>query len=86
MNKKDNMYRVMRSVFRYGKLKEMNAPDILIENESNMMIKALNALNAEDIYDMLNSWEFFNKNQQVEDELQSRRLEDDLSKFFKELN
>ena len=82
----DNVDRVLRSIFRYGKLKVLKAPEILIENENTILKKAISLLAAEELYFVVTSWDQFNKNQLVTDELQSKRLEEDLNKFLLGLN
>lgn len=83
---KEKVYSILRSLFRYGKLLEMNAPDILFDNESRMIKKRIGSLNAAEIFLAINSWEEFSRDQAIKDEIQNKELDVDLNRYLSTIN
>ena len=82
----DKIYNMLRSLFRYNKLKEMNAPEILFEAENAVLLKRIQELSAAEIFLAVTSWEEFYKEQSVSDELQNHRLDADLDTYLRSVN
>lgn len=82
----DKIYNFLRSLFRYNKLKEMNASEILFEAENAVLLKRIKELSAEEIFLAVTSWEEFYKEQSVADEVQNHKLSNDLDTYLRSVN
>ena len=82
----NKIYSTLRSLFRYSKLKELQAPEILFENEKKMIMKRISALTPEEIFVCFTSWEKFYIQQCIEDELQNKEFDKDLDQYQQSLN
>lgn len=78
----ESLYSALKSLFRYNKLSEMKAPDILIDNETQIMKDRFSKLTMPQLYKAFLIWPEFLKEQSVEDELQNIELEADLARFM----
>ena len=52
----EKIYSALRSVYRYREMVENNAPDILIELESELLEKRFVLLNAAEIFILIKFW------------------------------
>lgn len=83
---KEKIYNTLRSLFRYQKLIEMNAPQILFENEGKMISKRIRSMNPAEIFLAITSWDEFQKEQVVQDEIQNQKLDKDLNEYYQTMN
>jgi len=74
----EDIYDAMRSLFRYCQMQDLKAPDLLIDTESEILLKRIGKLNAHEIYEMMNLWPNFYAQQLAHDEIQNQQCEQDL--------
>ena len=85
-NSKEKIYNLLRSLFRYSKLKEMDAPEVLFENEGKMITRRVRDLSPEEMFLAITSWEQFSKEQAIQDEIQNKKLDADLNQYYQTMN
>jgi hypothetical protein len=86
MQSNEKIYNMLRSLFRYSKLKEMDAPEVLFENEGKMITRRIRSLSPEEIFLTISAWEEFYKEQTIQDEIQNKKLDADLNQFYLTMN
>ena len=82
----ENIYYVLKSLFRFSQLKELKAPEILFENERKLLKKHMANLNADEIHYMVLSWGDFCAEQTILDKQQNNELDRDLKEYYKTVN
>jgi len=82
----NKVYSVLKSLFRYSKLKALQAPKILFQNEEAMLSKRIRDLSPEEVYIVVTSWEEFKKQQSIQDEIQDKQLDDDIARYNQSIN
>jgi len=80
------IHSALRSLFRYSKMKELQAPDILFENEEAMISRRVKSLTPEEMFIVVSSWENYCREQRVEDEIQNQKLDEDLNQYYQSIN
>ncbi len=83
---KEKVYNILRSLFRYSRLIDMNAPDILFDNEGKIIDSRIRSLTPAEIFLTITSWEEFYKEQIVQDEIQDQKLDADLNSYYQSMN
>ena len=83
---REKIYNASRSLFRYSTLKEMQAPDILLENEGKIILRRIRELSPQEMFIVVSTWEEFCRDQKIQDELQNKRLDADMNLHFQSLN
>jgi hypothetical protein len=83
---KEKIYNILRSLFRYSKLVEMQAPEILFANEGKIILERIKELSPEEIFLVITSWEDFCREQNIQDEIQNKQLNADLNLHFQSMN
>lgn len=80
------VYFTLKSLFRYSKLVGLKAPEVLFETERELLKKRMSVLMPDELYMVVTSWETFNREQTKEDEIQDKKLDEDLKDFYKNVN
>ncbi|MDP2685236.1 MAG: hypothetical protein Q8P20_09465 [bacterium] len=78
----EKIYATLRSLFRYSQLRELDAPDILFENEEKIIIERIGQLTPEEIFLTVVSWNSYYDSQGAEDQI----LDIDATDYFQSLN
>lgn len=84
--KQDNINSVMRSIFRYIQLEELNSPSILLETELNILRKRIKTISAEDLVKMFASWTEYYKEQLVKSEIDNEQIMSIVEREIRGLN
>ena len=83
---RNHVYSAMRSLFRFHQMKEMNAPDIIVDTEKKLLETRISELSADDIYFLMTNWPQFYSKRIIEDEIQNRQCEIDLERMVLDCN
>lgn len=76
----------MRSLFRLMGFKEMHSPNILIQQEEQILSQRISQLNSEEINCFVNAWPLYYKNQLVQQEVDDHHFNNQVEKELQELN
>lgn len=80
------VYRAMRSLFRYSLFMDKSYPDVMVEQEESILSDSFKELSAQEIYYVVTKWPEFSKQQSVEHELENDRLFSLLERDINSLN
>lgn len=76
----------MRSVYRFSEFKSMDAPDILIDTERNILRRYFAELTAEEIVYMVSNFETFQKEQLIQAALETEKMSGNFDRYLAETN
>lgn len=82
----EKIYSAMRSLYRFSIMKDGIFPELVIENEKNILKNRFNELQAEDILYIVNNWEHFLKKECVDQEINDQIFFNNLKKELSKLN
>ncbi len=81
-----NIYYTMRSLYRYCKLIDLNAPNTLLEMEFKLLRDRIIDLSNKEIDTLVEMWFEFSDRQKIQDEIEDIELDKELDDFFMTLN
>lgn len=87
--KKSDLVKVnatMRSLYRFSELKSMDCPDIILDNEKNILRRYLIELTAEEILYMVDNFKKYYNKQVTITALEDERLAKNFTRYLSELN
>ena len=76
----------MRSLHRLLELTKMQASDIIIDNERNLLLKHLNNLNSEEIVFLVINFKVYHQQEKINDELSTNEFFAEFDSYVKNLN
>lgn len=82
----DKIQLALRSLFRYNIFQEGNYPEILIEQEEKILLKAFQRLTPQELLYAINIWPEFAKKQAVEQELTGHKIMELVKKEIGSMN
>ena len=82
----DTMFYTLRSLYRFNKMIEINAPEFLIETESLLLQSRLKELTEDELEAIETLYPEFENNQKIHDVIQDVELEQDIAKMYLSLN
>lgn len=71
----ERVFGALRSIYRYREMTGDNAPDILIESESDLLEKRVALLNAKEIFVLVQLWPQFLAKQSAFDVIDNQQFE-----------
>jgi len=85
-NVPENLFYALKSLYRYNKLVEMQAPSILIETESDILLGRLHLLTDDDIDAMALLYPEFANEREIQETIENLSLDQELEKEMISLN
>lgn len=85
-NSRNKIYATMRSLCRFAELRKLGSPEILIENERNILRKYMSDLTAEEILHISQNFNIFYEEQQKQSVIEDERLVADFAHYLHNLN
>lgn len=76
----------MRSLYRFSELEKMDSPDIILDNERNILRRYLSELTAEEILYIVDNFKNYHKEQMTNTALEDERLAKKFTRYLAELN
>jgi Txe/YoeB family toxin of Txe-Axe toxin-antitoxin module len=80
------VHSMMRSLFRLLGFKEMQSPEILIQQEQEIFSRRISELNSEEISYFVDNWSSYYKHQLVQQELDDHHLVSQIERELLDLN
>lgn len=69
MIKSQKVYNTLRSLYRYSELKEMDAPEILLDTEKSILIKRMSNLEPDEILYLAENFLNYKKDQKIREQI-----------------
>jgi hypothetical protein len=82
----ENMFYALKSFYRFNKLMEMNAPDILIKTESDILESKLSKLSEDEIDALDLLYPEFAREQEINETIEDVELDKELERSLVSLN
>lgn len=76
----------MRSIYRLLELIDLKSPEILINNEKDILKKYLRKLSPQETIDIIKSYPVYHREQKEQDGLSNKKLTKDFDEYLRDLN
>lgn len=83
---KNKIQATMRSLYRFSELRNLSSPEILIDNERQILRQYLSSLNAEEMLYISQNFNAFYESYKTQSAIEDERLTTDFQQYLHNLN